>query len=70
MYTICEKCEIHHYENCKTCRGFGVYTLANRKSEIFPVDAYDAIHHIKRGEQKPCPECGSTVEGVPQKELA
>ena len=63
-YRICASCEIIHYENCNNCFGFGVYVAGN--GELYPVTANEAIEtKVFRGELQACPECGSTVAGVP-----
>ena len=65
-YRICTKCEIHHYENCESYYGFGVYKISSRKDEAFPVTAGEAIEgDLPHGLVLACPECGSTEEGVP-----
>lgn len=65
-YRICNKCEIPHFENCGSCFGFGVYSVPDRPGEVFPVTAGEAIEtKVFRGEVKACPECGSTVLGLP-----
>lgn len=65
-YRVCKKCAVHHYENCGTCFGFGVYELETRPGELSPVIADEAINtHIFRGTLKPCPECKSTEKGLP-----
>ena len=67
-YRICKKCAIHHFENCCSCFGFGVYSVPDRPGEVFPVTAGEAIEtKAFRGEVKACPECGSTVMGLPNK---
>ena len=67
-YRICKKCAIHHFENCGSCFGFGVYSVPDRPGEVFPVTAGEAIEtKAFRGEVKACPECGSTVMGLPNK---
>lgn len=63
-YRICTKCEVSHVENCGTCFGFGVYSILERPGEIFPIAAGEAQFGLTRGEQKPCPECGSTIKGI------
>ena len=67
---VCTKCKIHHYENCNFCFGFGVYSVEDKPGELFPVAAYEA-HGGKgfRGKVQTCPECGSTVNGIPNKEI-
>ena len=64
-YRICTKCEIHHYENCETCFGFGVY---RSNSYLYPIPARDAHEGNDIKNSEPCPECGSTVEGYPKLE--
>ena len=67
-YRICTKCVIHHYENCGTCFGFGVYAKATEDG-LIPVNAHAAHAQEFRGETIPCPECGSTPEGLPQGDI-
>lgn len=57
-YHVCTEYPIHHYDNCNTCFGFGVYSQGN------PVIAAEA-HGAPWIDTFPCPECGSTVKGVP-----
>ena len=59
---ICRQCPIHHYENCNSCFGFGVY---EGHSGQRPVRAGDAIYGQLPGQVHPCPECGSTETGAP-----
>ena len=66
-YRICTNCPIHHYENCNTCFGFGVYTVERYPGEYFPVSAGAAHERTFRGPCFPCPECGSTPNGLPDK---
>jgi hypothetical protein len=67
-YRICRKCDIHHYENCQSCFGFGVY-LSKNGNGIIPVSAGQAIWRDDGrgiiGKVRACPECGSTIEGMP-----
>ena len=66
-YRICKKCAIPHFENCGSCFGFGVYSVPDRPGEVFPVAASEAIETKQfRGVVQVCPECGSTVMGLPQ----
>ena len=55
-YLVCTTCFPHHIENCDTCFGFGVF-----KNSI-PINA----SYVSDGKRKclPCPECGSTLEGL------
>ncbi len=62
-YRICTKCAIHHYENCGTCFGFGVYTHT-AVDGIIPVNAHAACTQEFSGETRACPECLSTSEGL------
>lgn len=65
-YRVCRECGVPHYENCGTCFGFGVYSVDLRAGELFPVSANEAMVTKKyRGVVFPCPECGSTVLGLP-----
>lgn len=65
-HTICTECEIHHYDNCHTCFGFGVYSYG----EQTPVTAGQAREGLFFGDVIPCPECGSTEKGLPINEEA
>lgn len=58
---VCTKCPIHHYENCGTCWGFGVYSLV--PGDV--VRAGEAIEKKFRGGVLKCPECGSNEKGIP-----
>lgn len=60
-YRICTACEIHHYENCESCWGFGVYS--DTLGDV--VRAIEALEKNFRGKVYPCPECGSDENGVP-----
>ena len=65
-YHICTECKIHHYENCDTCFGFGVYKNPNC-TEQFPITA-GVAHDLHLSPIKgalPCPECKSTLKGLP-----
>jgi len=62
-HSICTACEIAHIENCGTCFGFGVYL--NDQGETSPVRAGDAHEKKFSGPVHPCPECGSTENGIP-----
>lgn len=62
-YHTCKECEIHHYDNCATCFGFGVYKEPTSDGYI-PVTAGDAHSGKFNREWIPCPECGSTPEGI------
>lgn len=42
-YRICKKCAIHHYENCESCFGFGVYKISNTPDLAWPVHADEAM---------------------------
>ena len=64
---IYTKCRIHHYENCNTCAGFGVYSVENRLRELFPVIASEVHEKKFRGKVQVCPECKSTVLGLSNK---
>lgn len=61
---ICERCQIHHYENCGSCFGFGVYE-SQRGNGLVPISASEAHDLRPPGEPLPCPECKSTINGVP-----
>lgn len=64
-YRICTKCLIHHYENCNTCFGFGIYEPDDSPGKTFPVIAAAAHGFIAiHGKFLPCPECDSTIKGI------
>lgn len=74
---VCTTCAVHHYENCGTCLGFGIYDPEFARERwgaqtiAVPVLAAEAIPDPRdatpgpRGPVAPCPECGSTEKGVP-----
>lgn len=65
-YRICTHgCKITHYENCETCAGFGVYS--ERPGNF--VSSIEAHSDEFWGEVLPCPECGSTENGLSHKEV-
>jgi hypothetical protein len=64
-YKICTKCKIHHYENCGTCFGFGVFDRKNEFDKYVPVAAYEAYYEGFIDGCIPCPECRSTRNGIP-----
>jgi hypothetical protein len=57
-YMICTACEIHHYEDCSVCFGFGFHGDGTIMS------AADACNRNYIGWMR-CYECGSTPLGVP-----
>ena len=64
-YRVCKKCDVHHYENCYSCFGYGV-----RLASELPISAIEAemlrqIHGANLY-SKACPECGSTYQGLPE----
>jgi hypothetical protein len=63
-FRICTKCEIHHYENCPNCFGFGVWSDVLGDA-VTAGQSYDYKHN---GEilriPKPCPVCKSTIVGI------
>lgn len=60
---ICTECNPHHYENCRSCFGFGVYP--GKEIDIVPISAGDAIDGKWPSLWRPCPECKSTPKGLP-----
>lgn len=60
-YTICTSCTPHHYIDCNTCSGFGI---THSRGHNIPIAAYEALTGIPNAE--PCPECGSTINGIPE----
>ena len=59
---VCTKCTIHHYENCHTCFGFGIY---KKHPYLRPISA-DIAHDTsltKFIKWDKCPECGSGING-------
>lgn len=67
-FHVCRKCEIHHYDNCPDCFGFGLRRSVRLDGTLVPLIAREAVQ--RRGEVsewlKPCPTCGSTARGVPE----
>lgn len=59
QYDVCTECDVKHYMNCRTCFGFGVSRNTNT-----PISAGTANHMLAE-DWMPCPECGSTVTGMP-----
>ena len=62
---ICTECSVHHYENCNSCWGFGVYKISDRVDEAWPVLATDVVNKVFKSPVLSCPECGSTEKGIP-----
>jgi len=65
-YRICTECEIHHYENCPNCLGFGIRAIGLPEGDV-PIIAAQAHGIEPLQDWLPCPECGSTPMGVPAK---
>ena len=61
---ICTACRIHHYENCGTCFGFGMYP--GRDGSLVPISAGAAHSGEFPGNWATCPECDSGPAGVPK----
>lgn len=61
---ICDKCAVPHFEDCGTCAGFGVYGSQHGNGLVF-VTAHEARHRTPPAKPLPCPECKSTIDGVP-----
>jgi len=63
---VCTNCEIHHYENCPSCFGFGVYNVKAADYRIYPMPA-GAAHDgsFRTKDWEPCPFCHSTPYGPP-----
>ena len=59
QYDVCTECDVKHYTNCRTCFGFGVSRNTNT-----PISA-GLANHMLAEDWIPCPECGSTVTGMP-----
>jgi len=59
IYTICTACEIHHYEDCPACLGFGFHGDGTIMS------AADACNRNYTGWMR-CRKCGSTPLGIPE----
>lgn len=58
-----------HYENCRSCFGFGVYE-DDGKHHATPVSASEATGDSpKLRAAIVCPECGSTAAGAPSGNL-
>lgn len=64
-YRICYKCSFSHYENCKTCYGFGVYKSSIDNHSLLPVAAWMAYEKPDTIEWFYCPECKSGINGLP-----
>ena len=70
-YRVCTSCEVHHYENCPDCFGFGL-AVNGATGKTMPALASEA-----HGEARlpplytyaPCPTCKSTIYGVPTEEV-
>lgn len=75
---ICTNCPTHHYADCRSCFGFGVYRAPSGK--LSPVTGREVAERqwlsTITGERNtdrppfpegllPCPECGSMHAGVP-----
>jgi len=68
VYRICTTCRIHHYENCESCFGFGVYPDSRQhdfEDNLVPINAGAAHDGTSPSNWVPCPECGSTPTGLP-----
>ena len=63
---ICYKCPITHFDNCGTCYGFGVHP--GKEIMPIPISAIKAIEKRYPNNWYACPECGSTPEGIPDKD--
>jgi hypothetical protein len=59
-YTVCTLCDIHHYEDCPDCFGFGFHDDGTIMS------AFDAEYRNYTGWTR-CNKCGSSPSGVPEK---
>ena len=64
---ICTACRIHHYENCGTCFGFGMYP--GRDGSLVPISAGAAHSGEFPGNWATCPECDSGPEGLRKKNV-
>lgn len=71
-YRICTKCIPNHYENCEGCFGFGFRKrLDGSVTPTIAIEARDFAlipNAFPRTIFLKCPECSSTVEGIPKKE--
>lgn len=68
LLRICTSCQIKHYENCRTCFGFGVKDIVHPDG-LIPVNASTAEEiriygTLPAARVKRCPECGSNVYGI------
>lgn len=59
-YTVCTLCDIHHYENCPDCFGFGFHDDGTIMSAVEACDR-NYIGWTR------CSTCGSSPFGVPEK---
>ena len=76
---ICTACRIPHYENCRTCMGWGFRHVSATDSRWVIVSAAEAHDgkacHVNAGAfdgntedivgATACSECGSTLKGTP-----
>jgi hypothetical protein len=62
---LCTKCEVHHYENCPECFGFGYYK--NKNNDHVPIPAGEAEKYrngkIPKYELRSCSFCNSDIWG-------
>ncbi len=63
---VCTTCLIHHYQNCETCFGWGVYVGPFTEDRLIPVSAHNAHTKEFLWATSPCPECGSGPGGMPK----
>lgn len=63
-YRICTHCNIHHYENCPTCFGFGL-KYAKLHKTLIPIGAGEAEKKAYPKDWQACPDCKSTPRGIP-----
>jgi hypothetical protein len=67
LYKICTTCEIHHYRNCRTCFGFGIWKRrVNGEIVAVSADVVMGPHKVDPEEFEACPECRSTIQGLPK----
>jgi len=62
---LCTKCEVHHYENCPECFGFGYYR--NKDNVYVPIPASKAEDYrngeIPEYELQRCDYCFGSIFG-------
>ncbi len=65
---VCTDCDPNHYDNCDVCFGFGVKpaTETHEAPPISAGDADDMRNGTNASTHLPCPNCKSTINGIPK----